>query len=110
MTPLSVIRRFARRATLGFAAAGAVRAPAPDRGGSSLPEPHHFRARIQSSRAFAAPLPGWPTAPRPREEFGRRGREPTPRRRAVVPCLGGPALPGPYHFRARIQSFQAFAA
>ena len=27
-----------------------------------------------------------------------------------VPYLGGPALPGPYHSRARIQSFQAFAA
>src|SRR5271163_4983491 len=27
-----------------------------------------------------------------------------------VPYLGGQALPGPYHFRARIQSFQTFAA
>ena len=30
--------------------------------------------------------------------------------RARVPHLVGSSLPGPYHFRARIQSFQAFAA
>src|SRR5271155_1093953 len=29
---------------------------------------------------------------------------------AGVPDLVGSRLPGPYHFRARIQSFQAFAA
>ena len=37
---------------------GQPRARVPDLVGSSLPGPYHFRARIQSFQAFAAPFPG----------------------------------------------------
>ena len=40
----------------------------------------------------------------------RRGRSDGMLRRARVPDLVGPGRPGPYHLRARNQSFQAFAA
>jgi hypothetical protein len=75
MTPMGVIRRFTGLAPLRLAAAGLT---------SGSPA----GARIQSSRAFAASLRGWPPAPRPREDFGRRGREPTRRWSALYHILG----------------------
>ena len=46
------------RGSSAGAAHGRPRARAPDVVGSRLPRPYHFRARIQSYQAVAAPFPG----------------------------------------------------
>ena len=111
-TPLSVIRRPTRLAPLGFAAAGLTsgsHAGARSWGlqpSGAIPFPgadsvfSSFCAAISGQAGGASTARGaWPA-----------GARATRRRRTVVPYLVGPALLGPYHFRARIQSFQAFAA
>ena len=62
---------------------------------------------------FKALQPGKFPSPLPRVAFvarDGRARRLGESRRAVVPYLGGPGFSRPYHFPARIQSFQAFAA
>ena len=53
---------------------GQPRARIPDVVGSRLPRPYHFRARIQSFQAVAAPFPGEPVLPS-RQEICRAARD-----------------------------------
>jgi len=101
----SVIRRLTRLAPLGFAAVG-------------LTSGSHAGARSWGLEPSGAiPFPGadsvfssWPAvASTARGVWSAAARVDAASSR-FVPYLGGQALPGPYHFRARIQSFQAFAA
>jgi len=111
-TPLSVIRRLTRLAPLGFAAAGLTsgsHAGARSWGlkpSGAIPFPgtdsvfSSFCAAISGSAEGASTARGaWPAGAR---------ADAAPSR--FVPYLVGPTPLGPYHFRARIQSFQAFAA
>jgi hypothetical protein len=73
--------------------------------GPALPGARHFRARIQSFQAFAMTFP---TVPQPPDRAARCASDgPADERRPPRP--GRAEFVGPCHFRARIQSFQAFA-
>jgi hypothetical protein len=97
---MGVIRRFTRPAPLGFPAAGLTsgsQAGARSRGlepSGAMPFPG-ADSIFSSFCGFTWGL----AAPRPREDFGRRGREPTRCRRAVYHILGvrrfrGHTIPG----------------
>jgi hypothetical protein len=73
-------------------AQGQPRARVPHLVGPRLPSPYHFRARIQSFQAVAAPFPGdvvLPSALAPRSRRPRRLRLKDPRSARRSPPIGG---------------------
>jgi len=84
--PISVLHRANSRrwapfsATLSFlgrqpgVAHGQPCAPVPDLVGSRFPSPYHFRARIQSFQAVAAPFPGDSVLPSATKHLGSKDR------------------------------------
>lgn len=76
--------------------------------------PYHFRARIETFQVLAATFPAdlqmTADAIRAARRISGKRRIPRGPRRLRDPISCGSKPPGPYHFRARNQSFQGFAA